>query len=270
MNTEFILRSSILDLRFENRNKIYGAYNLRKFYNDRFLKSLAITLSAAAIVCVFITLPKKAVRVTTYAEIEMAHVKEVKIREIKKQPIKPQTVAAKAVQRKFVSQIIIVENIAADTLQFIKPSDIIASSTINLKGEVASGLIGMPVEILTSAATGAAISVKKTVDLNAIISNPDIQPSYPGGIAALKKFLERNLVNPTQMEGDEMVAVNIGFVVGYDGKLQQFAIIKDGGVLYNQEVLRVVKKMPQWIPGKANGKNVAVNFTIPVKFVSAD
>ena len=102
------------------------------------------------------------------------------------------------------------------------------------------------------------------------IENPDIEPAYPGGINALRKFLERNLVNPIAMEKDEMVAVNVKFVVGYDGKLQQFIVVKDGGEIFNKEVIRVLKKMPQWIPGKSKGQNVAVYFTIPVKFIPAD
>jgi protein TonB len=82
--------------------------------------------------------------------------------------------------------------------------------------------------------------------------------------------LERNLSNPTEITEGEMIAVHVRFVVGYDGRLQKFIIVKDGGAIFNNEVLRVLKKMPQWIPGKSNGKNVAVYFTIPVKFVPAD
>jgi protein TonB len=86
----------------------------------------------------------------------------------------------------------------------------------------------------------------------------------------LTKFLEKNLINPTDMEPGDIIAVNVKFVVGYDGKLQQFTVVKDGGDIFNNEVIRVLKKMPQWIPGKSNGQNVAVYFTIPIKFVPAD
>lgn len=72
------------------------------------------------------------------------------------------------------------------------------------------------------------------------------------------------------MPEGEMVSVYIKFVVGYDGKLQKFNVVKDGGEVFNNEVIRVLKKMPQWIPGKSKGQNVSVYFTIPVKFVSAD
>ncbi len=95
-------------------------------------------------------------------------------------------------------------------------------------------------------------------------------PSYPGGIDALRKFLQRHLNNPKEMEEGEEVSVKVKFVVDYDGKLQSFVTVQDGGEEFNKEVVRVLKKMPNWVPGKTNGQNVSVYFTIPVKFVPAN
>ena len=72
------------------------------------------------------------------------------------------------------------------------------------------------------------------------------------------------------MEDGEMVSVKMRFVVGYDGKLKSFETIQDGGEEFNKEVIRVLKKMPEWTPGKSNGQNVSVYYTIPVKFVAAN
>jgi periplasmic protein TonB len=72
------------------------------------------------------------------------------------------------------------------------------------------------------------------------------------------------------MEEGETVSVKIRFVVGYDGKLKSFVTAQDGGDEFNTEVIRVLKKMPDWVPGKSNGQNVSVYFTIPVKFVPAN
>lgn len=70
--------------------------------------------------------------------------------------------------------------------------------------------------------------------------------------------------------GGEMITVHVRFAVGYDGKLQKFTVVKDGGEIFNIEEITVLKKMSEWVPGKSNGQNVAVYFTIPVKFVPAD
>lgn len=95
-------------------------------------------------------------------------------------------------------------------------------------------------------------------------------PSYPGGMSALRKFLERNLKNPRDMEEGEVANVKVKFVVGYNGELQSFETFQNGGDEFNRKVMRVLKKMPNWVPGKSKGQNVSVFYTIPIKFISAD
>ena len=73
-----------------------------------------------------------------------------------------------------------------------------------------------------------------------------------------------------EMENGETVMVKIKFIVGYDGVLKGFETVQDGGAAFNEEVIRVLKKMPQWIPGKTKGENVSVYNMIPVKFTGAD
>ena len=72
------------------------------------------------------------------------------------------------------------------------------------------------------------------------------------------------------MEAGQVISVKIKFVVGFEGKLKSFEIIEDGGMIFNKEVIRVLKKMPDWIPGKSNGEAVSVYYTIPVKFTAAE
>ena len=98
----------------------------------------------------------------------------------------------------------------------------------------------------------------------------EVLPSYPGGMDALRKFLEKNLQTPTEMENGETVSVRVKFVVDYTGKLKSFVTVLDGGEAYNKEVIRVLKKMPDWVPGKTRGENVSVYYIIPVKFTGAD
>ncbi len=95
-------------------------------------------------------------------------------------------------------------------------------------------------------------------------------PSYPGGMDALRKFLVRNLENPRDMKEGEVANVKVKFVVGSNGELQSFVTVQDGGNEFNREVMRVLKKMPNWVPGKSKGQNVFVFYTIPIKFISAD
>ena len=64
------------------------------------------------------------------------------------------------------------------------------------------------------------------------------------------------------------MSVKIKFVVNYSGKLESFDVLKSGGMAFDNEVLRVLKNMPLWIPGKSNGENVSVYYVVPVKFTS--
>ena len=68
----------------------------------------------------------------------------------------------------------------------------------------------------------------------------------------------------------ESVKVVIRFVVGHDGKLKSFDIIQDGGDEFDKEVIRVVKKMPDWTPGRSSGRAVSVYYLIPIKFIAMD
>ena len=54
MKPEILLEAHLLDIIFENRNKEYGAYSLRKFYNNRMLTSLGITFLFVALIIVFV------------------------------------------------------------------------------------------------------------------------------------------------------------------------------------------------------------------------
>ena len=108
------------------------------------------------------------------------------------------------------------------------------------------------------------------IDKNKPSDFAEVMPVYPGGNEALRKFLERNLKTPESAESGQTISVKMRFVVGFDGTLKSFETIQDGGAEYNNEVIRVLKKMPQWIPGKTKGENVSVYFTIPVKFTAIE
>ncbi len=92
-------------------------------------------------------------------------------------------------------------------------------------------------------------------------------PQFPGGEKALLEFIQQNIVYPQEARdaGLEGMVV-IQFNVNEDGRLSDAEIARGVGMGCSEEALRVVKSMPDWIPGKQNGKNVKVKFTLPVRF----
>jgi TonB family protein len=94
-------------------------------------------------------------------------------------------------------------------------------------------------------------------------------PSFPGGEDALTKYLHENIHYPkVARENAIQGTVVVQFIVGPDGKLRDFTIVskKLGGGL-EEEAIRLVKAMPDWIPGRQNGKTVNVQYSLPIRFV---
>ena len=269
MNSEVIMKSDVLDILFEKRNKDYGAYTLRKFYNARLLKSMGIMMLAVIAFSAFTFLPDADNKQELYIIQDPgfgqvpppAKPPEEKPKVEKPSIVKPVSSA------KLLSKILIVDNKDSSDLLFdLKDLAIGSNTNIILEG-------GNPIIGGGGDSDDIAVNVKPAAPLiNNIIplENPEIMPSYPGGTEALRKFLERNLSNPRDLESGEMISVKIKAVVGYDGKLKNFELVQDGGNEFNNEVIRVLKKMPAWLPGKSKGQNVSVYYTIPVKFIGED
>lgn len=92
-------------------------------------------------------------------------------------------------------------------------------------------------------------------------------PSFPGGERELLKYLAENIkYPPLAREINIQGSVALQFVVGKDGSVSQIEVLKDPGGGLGKEAVRVVQAMPKWNPGEANGHPVKVRFTLPVRF----
>lgn len=95
----------------------------------------------------------------------------------------------------------------------------------------------------------------------------EIMPQFPGGDAAMMRFLSTNINYPQEaLEKGIEGTVYTRFVVGADGKVGSITIQRGLGGGLSEEVVRVLKMMPQWKPGTNDGKAVAVYFNLPVRF----
>ena len=81
-------------------------------------------------------------------------------------------------------------------------------------------------------------------------------------------FLNRHLRTPDELEAGQKRTVLVRFAVSVEGSVTQFEIVQSGGPAFDNEVIRVLKKMPKWKPAVQNGQNVSVMFTQPVTFVA--
>lgn len=92
-------------------------------------------------------------------------------------------------------------------------------------------------------------------------------PSFPGGEIMMYDFLARNVRYPQRAREDGYSGtVYVRFVVEPDGSITNIEVAKGVGGGCSEEAVRVVKMMPNWIPGEAFGKKVRVTYTLPINF----
>ena len=92
-------------------------------------------------------------------------------------------------------------------------------------------------------------------------------PQYPGGPQALFKFLGENVHYPEEAERAGIQGRVIAtFIVEKDGSISQPTVVKSVDPLLDAEAIRVISAMPNWKPGKQNGKVVRVKYTVPLSF----
>ena len=92
-------------------------------------------------------------------------------------------------------------------------------------------------------------------------------PSFPGGMEAMYKFLAENIKYPQEAKDKNITGkVYVTFVVEADGSISNPRLLRDIGGGCGQEAIRVVKLMPRWNPGKEKGQPVRVQFNLPVSF----
>ncbi len=92
-------------------------------------------------------------------------------------------------------------------------------------------------------------------------------PQFPGGDSAKIKFLNDHIIYPSlACENNIETRVQIQFVIDKHGKISDVKALTHKGWGLEEEAIRVVKLMPNWIPGKQNGRLVNVRFSIPIVF----
>ena len=109
--------------------------------------------------------------------------------------------------------------------------------------------------------------VKKSSGKDAHENLGDQDPSFPGGDVACMKWLTNNINYPKEaMEKGIEGRVIVRFVVTKNGKITNAEVVRPVDPLLETEALRAIRSMPDWIPGKRNGQNVDLQFTLPIAF----
>lgn len=264
---------------FEGKNKEFGAYKIREASPARHTKAVVSVLVAVGIILVLLILSISGV----FAKPE------------------EDTVAVSTVQELVTMETEeeIEEEIEEETFQLPEPEEIVAPEEVANQQQVTALLIVEDEqleeekqvknqdEVLDNeAAVGAVDITEGTNDLNkvmvkeGVIAEPKVEeeqpmsiamveqkPQFAGGEAAMYKWLSDNIVYPPAAAEEGVSGrVVVEFVVGKDGSISNVRVVRSRHTALDKEALRVVKAMPNWIPGRNNGQPVKVTYTLPVTF----
>ena len=276
METTKLLQSDFLDILFDDRNKDYGAYELRRRY-DRRVRSAVLGMSA--IVLVLIGGYSVSTRLMASDEVKIPPrpvVTETRLERIPEEkpaytPPPPVRQPAPAISKPMVQH----TTFKIDRDENVRPEDE-PQKNADLE-KVAIGFETNPNGDPNGADNGLAdgltggsdvIEAPKAVERDQPQIFVEIMPEFPGGEEALAKFLRNNLRYPGMAsENGIQGVVFVKFVVRATGEISDVEVVgaKKGAGL-DEEALRVVKKMPKWKPGKQNGQHVSVFFNLPINF----
>jgi periplasmic protein TonB len=249
---------SFEDIIFENRNKEYGAYDLRRKYSKRGTIAMIIAL---VIVSFAVGGPLIAgIMNHIVGPSDIGFTGTVELTDIPKD--KPEVVLPPPLPPAPVNPI-----------RFITPK--IVNELTEPDGELA------PMDIYSKYANSGEVDTTSKIVISDkhddIITSTDNEPFqifqiqekpiFPGGDSELIKFVAENTKYPipSQEQGIEGT-VYIRFVVTKTGEIGNAVVMRQMDPLLDEEALRVVKTLPKWTPGKNNGNPVNVWFIIPVKF----
>lgn len=269
-----LISSDWVDLVFEGRNKAYGAYRLRKSTTKRNI--LAMVAVVLLLIVAFIILTVKNFVDEQRAKVAMTQVAELtnykqpeKKAEVKqkKVEVEPERVVERVKSSiKFTAPVIKKdEEVKPD--EELKTQDELMSTktaigTFDVKGnDDANG------EILKAKEVIAEPEPPKHEEENKVFDIVEQQPLFPGGPAALMKYLSEHTKYPVvAQENGVQGRVTVQFVVEKDGSISDVHVLRGVDPSLDKEAVRVVKSMPRWTPGKQNGINVRVNYRVPVLF----
>ena len=265
------------DMMFENRNKEYGAYVLRRQTGRRNVLSMVAVLILFAAVMIFM-IAKNAYEAYQKEHAVMDQVTELSAltqQKKKEAKVERKEIPVRQEQQQVVEKVKSSVKFTAPVIKKddeVKPEDELKSQDEIMNSKVAVGALNVvgndeSGEVLKVKEVIATEPVKPKEEENKVFDVVEQMPSYPGGMGALMQYLSSHIKYPVIAEENGIQGrVICTFVVERDGSITDVKIAKSVDPSLDKEAMRVVSSMPKWIPGKQNGSAVRVKYTLPVTF----
>ncbi len=263
MNVPSHLRNELV---FADRNKEYGAYQLRKKYNRVYSTALLITVVAFVIgfgipklITVLSTPPEVVANDNTQVDLTPPPVDENEPEPPPPPPPPPPPVQEMV---KFIPPVVVDEPIPEDEIP--PPQEKLAETQAGTTTQKGDGDLDLPIDL--GGDGDKPIEPAKPQEPFLAVEE---MPEFYGGEGAMVKYIAENTKYPEQaIAGGVEGSVRVKFTVTADGSIKDAKIIsKDRlGSGCEEEAIRVILSMPKWKPGRQNGQAVPVYFNLPVRF----
>lgn len=270
MTSNEILKADVLDIIFDNRNKQYGAYALRKGYNSRM--TLALITSVSLFVLVFLVI-QPSVSSDSISPVDDKGFELIDVELLppdlpEPEPVQPRPAQQQplSAQTEYINRIDIVPNDVETNIADVTTLETTRIGSHTIDGPLADPGILQP--LTNGTGNGNPTVIKEPEEVRPPL--PSSAPEFPGGKEAWFAFLNMHLHSPSGLEPGEKKTVLVKFFVDTDGSITNFSVVQSGGREYDNEVIRVLKKMPRWKPAIQQGMPVSVSFTQPVTFIGIE
>lgn len=260
-----------IDLVFENRNKSYGAYELRAESGKIMLKALFL---GVLLLMSFVSIPMIAnhfndseatVIPETIPEVIRPEIFIIKYPEKKPDlPVKQATQVSAVDVKKDVAATI-TENTTTDE-EMLSRDEVqgLVTGSVDVEGQEGGSFMPTNPGIENTSGsdegspTGDDEGIHKTFQV-------DKAPEFPGGLDNFYKMVGKNFAIP-EINKQTTVIVYVSFVVETDGSLSDIQVLRDPGYGLGQEAIRVLKNIKtKWNPGIKNGNSVRTSYNLPIK-----
>lgn len=257
------------DLIFEGKNKEYGAYVLRKSSSRRHITAYLIIIGLIVLFMVlpifirFLTPVKAQEKMVTVTELSNLKMELPEVKE----------------ENKVVAVNVPPPPTLKSTIKFTAPvikkdEEVREEDELKTQEEVTQAKVAISIADVKGNDEESGKDIADLEDHKLVVNDEDAvfqvveqSPTFPGGMKALLKWLGKEIHYPPIAEEMGISGkVIVQFVIGKDGSVRDVEVLRSVDADLDKEAVRVVKKMPKWIPGKQQGVPVSVRFTLPITF----
>lgn len=269
------------DIVFDGKNKEYGAYQLRATSVKRHTKALLSVLIVLALILTAIIMVMTGVFKSADEDVNAKNEQEEVVMAPEDVPEeedqmdipeqKPEEVQAEqeVAATQAVTEVMIVDKVDKD--REVKDQEQVLENTAQLGADDHKGVEDINRDRVVKEVVEVK-PVEKPKDEGPVsMAMVEQKPSFPGGDAAMYKWLNDNIIYPAAASEEGVQGkVTVQFIVEKDGSISHVQVVRGKHPALDAEAARVIRKMPRWTPGRNNGQPVRVTYHLPVQFKLAN